>query len=197
MVLGGWERCNAGCSNLPSFSLQKAVDSGLFLSCDALMDILFPGSVKNTARLIHLELTGLPPTKMSQTPEMHLGGQQLWPFLGSAVDTTSSIQTPAGETLRSLLCPHLGTAVSSRAALPVAGTALKTNPAVASAHHHSCECQAQVRLPRGCCHPPQACRAWALGQKLHFFYQNALFAAESVLLWCLQKVVKEMNSRKS
>lgn len=53
-------------------SCQRYVDSGLFLCYDALMDTLFSGSVKSIARFIHLDFTGLPPTKMSQTPEIHL-----------------------------------------------------------------------------------------------------------------------------
>lgn len=48
------------------------VDSGLFLCYGGLMDTLFSGSVKSIARFIHLNFTGLPPTKMSQTPEIHL-----------------------------------------------------------------------------------------------------------------------------
>lgn len=36
------------------------------------MDIIFSGSVKSIARFIHLDFTGLPPTKMSQTPEIPL-----------------------------------------------------------------------------------------------------------------------------
>lgn len=122
-------------------SCQRSVDSGLFLSCDALMDI-FSGSVKSIARFVHLDSPGCPQQKMSQPPEIQLGGQQLWPLPGQCCSrnifhTTPSRRNPQKPPLSPFRHSCLfATGVGSRAALPVAGSPRKTDPAMASARHH-------------------------------------------------------------
>lgn len=94
-------------------SCQRSVDSGLFLSYDALMDILLSGSVRSIARFIHLDFTSLSPTKLSQTPETPWCSAAL--TFGWALPQQQPLpyKPPAGGTLRRLLCPR-----GAAAALP-------------------------------------------------------------------------------
>lgn len=150
---------------------------------------------------------------MSQTPEIHLSSAAL--TFGWALLKPQPLPSKpsAGGTLRSLLCPHSGTpATLPRLSAvvqpcpwqgihwkPIHGPSPSSLLRVPGAGQVTRELTQPVLLPHPCIphhrRLPRACRASSLGQKRHFFFlQSGVFAAERVLLWYLQKVVKEWTA---